>query len=75
MSHPRIWPMWPCLLAATPAWADIARPPAVTGGWPQWAVVAVSLTLFMGLIVVVSRFFRGERKGGDDKDGGGLFGP
>ena len=62
-------------LAPAPAWADIARPPTVGGGWPQWAVVAVSLTLFMGLIVVVSRFFRGDRKNNDKGDGGGIFGP
>jgi hypothetical protein len=61
-------------LIASPAWADIAGTPSAGGGWPQWAVVAVSLTLFMGLIVVVSRFVRGDRKGGDDNDGGGLFG-
>lgn len=62
-------------LIGTPAAADIARTLPLGGGWPQWAVVAVSFVLFIGLIVIVSRFVRGDRKTRDDNDGGGLFGP
>lgn len=62
-------------LAATPAWADIARPPDVGGGWPQWAVVAIALTLFLGLIVILSRFVKSNHKDRDGGDSGGIFGP
>ena len=63
------------MLAVSAARADIARPLPVPGGWPQWAVVAVTFILFIGLIILISRFFRGgAKKGGDSDDGGGIFG-
>ena len=64
-------------MLASPAWADISRPPAAaaqTQGWPSWAVVLVTFTLFLGLIVLLSRFVRADRPNNKD-DSGGLFGP
>ena len=63
-------------LIASPAWADIVRPPATaqSGGWPSWAVVLVTFTLFLGLIVLLSRFVRADRPDKGDNSGG-LFGP
>ena len=67
------------LLLTSPAWADVARPtPAQqVQGWPSWAVVLVTFTLFLALIVLLSRFIRvdrgGTNNGGDDNSG--LFGP
>ena len=64
-------------LIATRAWADVARPASTyqAAGWPAWIVVLITFILFLGLIFVISRFFRtdGPRNKGDD--GGGLFGP
>lgn len=69
-----------CLyLITTPALADIVRPTvsAQPSGWPSWAVVLVTFTLFLGLIILLSRFIRADRggsnNGGDDNSG--LFGP
>ena len=64
-------------LLASPAWADVARQGTTseTAGWPSGAVVAVTFTVFLALIVVLSRFIKpgSGDKGGND--GGGLFGP
>jgi hypothetical protein len=68
-----------CLAVVTsPAWADISRPTPIVQahGWPSWAIVLVTFILFLGLIVLLSRFVRADRGNGNKgDDGGGLFGP
>ena len=63
-------------LVASPAWADVARPTPVVQatGWPSWAVVLVTFTLFIGLIAFISRFFRDGGGGTNNKDDGGILG-
>ena len=67
---------WSAALAVSPAWADISRPLPVpqAHGWPSWAIVLITMTLFLGLIVLLSRFVRADKGGNKGDDGGGLFG-